>query len=337
VLVRIASLSVPLVCTVLLAADPPVEFRVSGPYTHDNLSLFLIHSLSGGKATHYLTLKDAMAQKKVVVHETKNVNELAIENLSDQDVFIQGGDIVKGGAQDRMLSNDFVLAPRSGKVPISVFCVEHGRWSQRGAEPARQFASSADMAGAKNLKIAAQANKSQTDVWNEVAKTQGALAANTRAAGAGGGVGSGVRAPASPSSYQLSLESQPVAEAVEGYVKALNGVAAGKADVVGLAFAVNGEVNSADVYSSPELFAAMWPKLLKSSAVEAVRLLEKGKSFPPSSVSAVQALLRDAEAGKESAVDINRRVKLVSRESDQEMLFESRDGAGWIHRNYIKK
>jgi hypothetical protein len=325
--------SLPLVCTLLLAAAPPVEYRVSGPYTHDNLSLFPIHGSSGGK-TAYLTLKAAMEQKKVVVHETKNVNELTIENLSDQDVFIQGGDIVKGGEQDRMLSNDFVLAPRSGKVPISAFCVEHGRWSQRGAEPAHLFASSADMAATKNVKIAAQANKSQTDVWNEVAKTQGALAANTRVVGGGG---SGVRAPASPSSYQLSLESRPVAEAVARYVKALNGVVAGKADVVGLAFAVNGEVNSADLYSSPELFAAMWPKLLKSSAVEAVRLLQKGKSFPPCSVSAVQALLRDAEAGKESTVDIDRRVKLVSRESDKEMLFESRDGAGWVHRNYIKK
>jgi hypothetical protein len=191
------------------------------------------------------------------------------------------------------------------------------------------------MAGAKNVKIAAQANKSQTDVWNEVVKTQGALAANTSIGG--GGAGSGVRAPASPSSYQLSLESRPVVQAVDGYVKALNGVVAGKGDVVGLAFAVNGEVNSADIYSSPELFAAMWPKLLKSSAVEAVRLLEKGKTFPPSSVSAVQALLRDAEAGKESAVEINRRVKLVRRESDKEILFESRDGAGWVHRNYIEK
>jgi hypothetical protein len=253
VLVRIASLSLPLVCTVLLAAAPPADYRVSGPYTHDNLSLFLIHGSSGGK-TSYLTLKDALAQKKVVVHESTNVNELAIENLSDRDVFIQGGDIVKGGEQDRVLSNDFVLGPRSGKTPISAFCVEHGRWSQRGAEPARQFASSA-----------------------------------------------------------------------------------GKADAIGLAFAVNGEVNSAGLYSSPELFAAMWPKLLKSSAVEAVRLLEKGKSFPPSSISAVQALLRDAEAGKESAVDINRRVKLVSRESDKEILFESRDGTGWIHHNYIKE
>jgi len=334
VLVRTASLSLPLVCTLLLAAAPPAEYRISGPYTHDNLSLFLIHGASGGKTT-YLTLKAAMEQKKVVVHETKNVNQLAIENLSDQDVFIQGGDIVKGGDQDRMLSNDFVLAPRSGKVPISAFCVEHGRWSQRGAEPAHQFASSVDMNGAKNVKIAAQANNSQTDVWNKVAQTQVALGRN--AGTGGGGSGSGVHAPASPSSYQLSLESRPVVRAVDGYVKALNGVVAGKADVVGLAFAVNGEVNSADLYSSPELFAAMWPKLLKSTAVEAVRLLEKGKSFPPCSVSAVQALLRDAEAGKESAVDINRRVKLVRREGDQEMLFESRDGAGWVHRNYIKK
>ncbi len=37
-----ASLSVALACGVLLAAQPP-EHKISGPYTHQNLSVFLIH------------------------------------------------------------------------------------------------------------------------------------------------------------------------------------------------------------------------------------------------------------------------------------------------------
>ncbi|MFX5484718.1 DUF6569 family protein, partial [Acinetobacter baumannii] len=41
-------------------------------------------------------------------------------------------------------------------------------------------------------------------------------------------------------------------------------------DVVGYAFAINGKVNSADVYASHDLFKKLWPKLLNSSAVEAV-------------------------------------------------------------------
>src|SRR5258708_4910382 len=75
-------------------------FKLSGPYTHDNLSIFLIHGEDQLKDKVFLTLQEALAQKKVVVHETKNVNELAIENVSaSEEVFVQAGDIVKGGQQ----------------------------------------------------------------------------------------------------------------------------------------------------------------------------------------------------------------------------------------------
>jgi hypothetical protein len=110
-----------LACGVLPAIAGTGDYHVSGPYTHDNLSIFLIHGKSGGKS--YLTLREGLEQKKVIVYETKQVSELAIENLSDKDVFVQGGDIVKGGQQDRVLQTDFVLTAKSGKLPIAAFGV----------------------------------------------------------------------------------------------------------------------------------------------------------------------------------------------------------------------
>jgi hypothetical protein len=62
------------------------------------------------------------------------VNELIVENLSDEEVYIQSGDIVKGGRQDRTLGYDLIVPKKSGKVKITSFCVEHGRWSARGRE-----------------------------------------------------------------------------------------------------------------------------------------------------------------------------------------------------------
>jgi hypothetical protein len=109
------------------------EFRITGPYTHENLSVFLIHGSTRAAKT-LLTLEEAVAQRKVVVYETRNVNELSIENVSNEDVFIQSGEIVKGGAQDRTLKDDFILPTKSGRVNISAFCVEHGRWTRRGNE-----------------------------------------------------------------------------------------------------------------------------------------------------------------------------------------------------------
>jgi len=57
-----------------------------------------------------------------------SVNALTVENTGKDEVFVQAGDIVKGGQQDRVLSVDLLLPPRSGEVTIAAFCVEHGRW-----------------------------------------------------------------------------------------------------------------------------------------------------------------------------------------------------------------
>jgi len=38
---------------------------------------------------------------------------------------------------------------------------------------------------------------------------------------------------------------------------------------VGAVIAINGKVQNADLFNSPELFKALWPKLLESYALEA--------------------------------------------------------------------
>ena len=139
--------------------EPPAKvqvgnFQLSGPYTHENITIYLIHGEDKLKGKAPLTLDEALEQKKVVVHETGNVNELSVENVSDDDVFIQSGDIVKGGRQDRVVQHDIILPPKSGKLSLASFCVESGRWRQRGGEEARYFSSSTEQLPTKDLKIA---------------------------------------------------------------------------------------------------------------------------------------------------------------------------------------
>src|SRR5262249_14822012 len=103
-------------------AGPPAGPKLSGPYAHGNLTVFLIHGPDRVKGKNFLTLDEALGQKKAVVHETKSVNELAIDNLSaDQEVFIQAGDIVKGGQQDRVLSYDLVVPAGTRNMPLAAF------------------------------------------------------------------------------------------------------------------------------------------------------------------------------------------------------------------------
>jgi hypothetical protein len=308
------------------------ELKISGPYVQDNLAVFLIHGADRLPGKDYLTLQEALEKKVVIVHETGEVNELSVENISkDQDVYIQSGDIVKGGRQDRTIMADFIVPHSSGRMPIAAFCVEHGRWTQRGDEPSAQFSTSNESLSGKELKLAAKQKMEQSEVWQQVAANQQKLARNTQAS---------VAAAASPSSFQLTLESKAVQGHIEDYVKTLQPVVGGKDDVIGYAFAINGKINSADVYGSHALFARLWPKLLKSSAVEAVAELNAGQKFDPAKAEAVKACIDDANAGKVAAKDVTPRVQLVTKQTEKSVLFETRDRAladAPVHENYVNK
>lgn len=306
------------------------DYRLSGPYTHRNLTIFLVHGKNTIKSKSVLTLQEALVQKKVVVYETKSVNELSIQNFSNEDVYVQAGDIVKGGAQDRMIGVDLIVPPRSGKLPISAFCVEHGRWSGRGKEQAKVFSSSSDAVTSREIKLAAKRSSSQGGVWQSVTVAQEKLSRN---------VGARVNSPVSESSLQLAVEHEKVRENADNYVKALVGIANRSDDVIGYVFAINGKVNSADIYGSNVLFKKLWPKLLKANAIEAIAELQQEK-FKPASVDNAKGFLSDSEKAAGKAKDVNARVNLMTREDSENIFFETRDkdqSGAWIHRNYIKK
>jgi hypothetical protein len=311
----------------LLVSAPAGDLRISGPYTHDNLTIFLIHQTGAEAARKYLTLQEAMDQKKVVVYETGNVNQLAIENLSSEEIYIQSGDIVKGGRQDRVFSDDMVLTSHSGRVPIASFCVEHGRWTRRGSEASDQFSTTDKAVAGRGLKLAVRSKKDQREVWNQVAQSQVSMAQAAPQ----------FRAPES-ASMQLAMENKNVAKATGAYVDSLKKIVDGKPDVVGYAFAINGKVNSADVYASSDLFRRMWPKLLGASAVEA--FTERPKMSDSAKVDAqlVQTTIAQAERGRESAQPSAGKVQNVKKESDKVVMFESREsGKNWIHKSYVVK
>ncbi len=315
-----------------LAAQPQLapEYRISGPFTHDNLTIFLIHGPN--KSTrNLLTLDEAIDQHKVVVYETRNVNELAVENVSNEDVFIESGDIVKGGAQDRTLKDDLILPSKSGKVSLSSFCVEHGRWSRRGNEAVGTFGGAHDAIASKQLKMAVKMKKDQGEVWARVAEAQAQISSNLR---------TDVRAAASPTSYAMTMEAPAVQRSIDGFLQDLAGIINGKNDVIGYAFAIDGKLNSADVYASHDLFAKLWMKLLRASSVEAVTGYQADKKFQPLAVSTLKNALADAESGKPSTTNLTTRTELVVRETTQNVLFETRDRAQhetWVHRNYLTK
>jgi hypothetical protein len=313
-------------------------YTVSQPYICDNLAIFLIRGEEKLPDALLLTLQEALEQKKLIVHETGNVNELAIENLSFDDVYVQAGDIVKGGLQDRVFAYDVIVSAHSGKIPIGAFCVERGRWRQRRAETGEmensdRFRSSNERVHTRDLKVAVQSSRSQSDVWNRVSEAQDKLSAK---------LGKSVRAQRSATSLQLSLEDQRIDQRVERYIRELSPIISGAdgTSVIGYAFAINGKVNSADLYGLRSLFRKLWPKLLKASAVEAVAEFEEGKNFAPATPDDVIAYLNDAAQHTPVERHVTSRIRLTTRETGRTIAQDTNDlerNGAWVHRSCLVK
>lgn len=237
------------------------QVRVSEPLAHDNLAVFFVHGPDLVADQKVATLQEALDAGWAVVHETESVNQLSVENRSTEyELFIQEGDIIKGGKQDRMIAVDMLLPPKSGVVPFPAHCVEQGRWTGRGSEKATAFSSSNNCAVGKSIKYF-NATQQQGEVWKNVAIAQDKLSQN---------VGVRVNAEESASSLQLALENRVVLAKIAEYEKALKAAGENGKSVVGVVFVVNGKMTGAEVYGSSVLFQKAWPKLLSSAAAEAL-------------------------------------------------------------------
>jgi hypothetical protein len=332
--------------------------RISGPHMHANLAVYFVHGPSSDGAVP-LTLQEALANSSVQVVETGRVNELQIENSGSEPVFIQTGDIVKGGKQDRVLTVSLLLPPHSGRVPIASFCVEQGRWSARGAEDQAKFSSAreampsmsallamaspppqppkadprASALGAEQAQVLAREADDvagrQRKVWDEIASTQKKLAA---------GVGAPVASPQSGSSLQLSLENAKLKEARDAYLTSLQPEGAKDADIVGYVVAINGQMRAANVYPSNALFRKMWDKQLAAAVTEAIG----DKQAKPAAVApappAVTEFLANAEKGKSYERVLAAGMRQQTRDADGALYNEARGADGkWIHRSYLAK
>ncbi len=358
------------------------SLRVSGPYAHDNLSVYLLHG-KDRTGQDFITLDEGLASGRVVLSEQgadgttsvppatsrpgqvrspdtaqteassaqtlqiegnfssqsiqqsaagATVNTLVIENLDERPLYIQAGDIVKGGKQDRAIAVDIVIAPRSGKVPIDAFCVESGRWRSRQADVAGgtglRFTEQSFKANTRELKLAIRRDVNQSDVWNAVRNAQVALSGN---------IDKDVSATASPTSYQLSLEDGNLATRIEQYTTKLASLVEQHDDAIGFAFAINGKLNSVDVYASRGLFLKLWPKTLEAAATEAIAELGGEKAARHCTAADVIGCMRTAESGTRAVRDVAEGVQNVSLETDEVVAFETVVGEGTVRRNFLTK
>jgi hypothetical protein len=114
-----------------------------------------------------ISLSQAINQGLATISErgtasTENVHWLRINNQSDKSIFINSGEMISGGRQDRMVMKDTILVPTKRDQYIPVMCVEEGRWSDKE----KKFAYN-DFANIHLRKVLDVA-KNQVLIWNEI-------------------------------------------------------------------------------------------------------------------------------------------------------------------------
>lgn len=224
-------------------------------YRYQHLQLYPIKANQAFRTFHkgttnYLTLKEALEKRKVRVTEQSDggdVNTLYIENVSPDTIMILSGEVVKGGKQDRVIAQDFLLYPGGGRKDVSVFCVEHGRWN--GTSSFGEYFS----ISSNEVRKAATVKKDQGEVWKKVAETTQKNQAGT-----------------STGTLTALKNSQSFNAEIKKYTDHFHALLAKDPDVIGVIAVSGSTILGCDMFASHKIFTAYLPGLLNSYATEAI-------------------------------------------------------------------
>lgn len=236
---------------------PPEQLNL---LTYENLRIypvtakesFVNYFRNTGK---YTVLKDALEKQKVKITETgagnsdagNTVNTLYIQNLSADTVYLMGGEVVKGGNQDRVIAKDVILPPNSNKTALDVYCVEHGRWSGNDI-----FQTTGGVVNTTVRKMA-EVDKDQSKVWDKVAEVTTKNKSETETG-----------------TFAALNNSKEYKDKTDKYVAFFTSQLAGEKNVIGVIAASGDKIIGCDMFATSILFSQQAENLLKSYSTEAI-------------------------------------------------------------------
>jgi len=230
------------------------------PVRDGRLSLIPIVAPAAPSAPDYVTLDEGMRRGTVSVRELSDwdVGRVSIKNASEQPLFVMSGELIFDGLQDRSLAETRVIAPHKTEM-VAVNCVEQGRESG-----GRRFNAShllAELEVRKALRF-----MTPQDVWNAVAKINQRLHL----------------APPT-GTYRQAAKQQDAGEAAARRARLVQQLDAmpDHAQMVGLAFAVDGNIVAVDRFASPALFAKLETELVGSYIASDDGVPHEGHSIAP--------------------------------------------------------
>ncbi len=232
-----------------LLAEPFLPVGVGPAIEVGRLTVYPILARGKTRPLDILTLDQAMSRGQLVITENKRarVRSLTAVNKSDKPVFIMAGEMIVGARQDRMVGRDILIPPRT-TIDIPVYCVEKRRWRH----VSRKFSTMVQAAPQK-VRSLAYARASQGRVWENVDQVNRRVGAAPRTA-----------------ALRAAFQDPKVRARIKQYQGHLNRLPRKYPNQVGVIVAVKGRFLAADIFGNPTLFGRMWPKLVKSYALDAV-------------------------------------------------------------------
>ena len=315
------------------------HLKVENPAYYKNLQICLITGPADLDHKKYVTLSKALKANMVTVHETQEVNELSLDNNSNEYIYINSGEIVKGGQQDRTIQYDVVIAPGEKNVDLASFCVESGRWEQRGDEDYLAFRSSEKMVSNTSLKVATKHQKNQSKVWTEVAayQDQTEISVNEYREYTDE---IKIKNKESESSLELTLENEEIEKIQQEYKENFFKQMGRNNQAVGFAYFINGKLCGIDVFNNHQLFADLYDKLLDAVIAEVISLYnKKDKPVGPNYTNVNQLLPANANVYRDEVVNKNTQFRTSQHTTAKTILiFTSFDkkAKSWLHRNWLE-
>jgi hypothetical protein len=334
-------------------AAAPIDsggYRVLKPIETGDLTLFPVVRVTGKMppADQFLTLDEGLKNGEVEVTEAgrvrglvrsrgdaalanrgDQVNMLVLVNNSKRPLLLLAGEIVTGGKQDRVIAKDRIVPASGDPIDLSVFCIEHGRWTESSEKfGATAKTSTGSFMVQPAVRQEAMVAKDQQQVWNSVNGAITAMAtAATPARGTPDGRGSvsttvevqpdsiavdgrriapewSAGSAISTTSYAKAMQTQAVSakvdEAAAGLMKSREQALASlrQEHAVGVVVALHGEVIWADIFSDTELLTRYWMKLVRSYAAEG---LAPGKEHKTATIADAQQFLDGSSHGRETS------------------------------------
>jgi hypothetical protein len=278
-----------------------------------NLSIIPLFAETGPKSPDYLTMEDAINSRLLIVGEKNSggsVPELIAQNLADIPVLLLDGEEVIGAKQNRILNASILLAPDSTTV-IPVSCVEAHRWSYTTENFGHSDAYlNYDIRREKHrdvnmsLKVSQEYHADQGKVWDRINELHNDLSVKS---------GTGAMHDA----YTL------VSDRLKKYFDSFDFIEGQN----GLFVFIDGKIAGFDILSKTEAFKKVFPKLIKSYAMDAVRadMREEKAEARHHAYKANQAGLNNQGENKEAVNSGRRHSTNASLEQAKYFMDEIKD------------